>query len=117
MRLASVWLSLVALGLAALTGFVLWHSVQVSSLYSVQVRLDAWQSLWVVIRCSLLVLVAFGGSLLLYWRYRRRRINAHALQLYRARHWRLVAWLVVIEVLLGQQLLRHFFAALAGGSP
>lgn len=117
MRLASVWLSLLALGLAALTGFVLWHSVQVSSLSSVQERLDAWQPLWSVIRCSLLVLAAFGGSLFVYLQYRCARIDAHALKLHQARHWRLVAWLALIEMLLGQQLLHHFFAALAGGSP
>ena len=117
MRSASVWLGLLALGLAAFTGFVLWQSVQVASLSSVQGRLDAWQPLWSVIRCSALALVAFGGSLHLYLRYRCGRIDVHALKRYLARHWRVIAWLAVIEVLLGQQLLRHFFMALSGGGP
>ena len=117
MRLASVWLSLLALGLAAITGFVLWQSVQVSSLSGVQARLDAWRPLWSAIRCAALALAAFGGSLLVYWRYRCGRIDAPALKRHQARHWRLVAWLAVIEALLGQQLLRHFLAALSGGGP
>lgn len=117
MRSASMWLSLLALVLAAITGFVLWQSVQVASLSSVQGRLDALRPLGSVMRCSLLALVAFGGSLFLYLRYRSGRIDVHALKLHQARHWRVIAWLAVIEVLLGQQLLRRFFAALAGGPP
>ena len=117
MRSASVWLSLLALGLAAFTGFVLWQSVQIASLSSVQEHLDALRPLGSVIRCSALALVAFGGSLLLYLRYRCGRIDVHALKRQQARHWRVIAWLAVIEVLLGQQLLRHFLTALSGGGP
>ena len=117
MRPPSVRLSLLALGLAALTGFALWQSVQVASLSGVQARLDALQPLWSVIRCSVLTLIAFGGSLFVYLQYRCGRIDAHALKLHQIRHWRVIAWLALIEVLLGQQLLHHFFTALAGNSP
>ena len=117
MRSASVWLSLLALVLAALTGLVLWQSVQVASLSSVQEHLDALRPLGSVIRCSALALVAFGGSLLLYLRYRCGRIDVHALKRQQVRYWRVIAWLVAIEVLLGQQLLRYFLTALSSGGP
>lgn len=114
MRLARVWLSLLALGLAAITGFVLWHSVQVSSVPSVQARLESWQPLLSAARLGALALIAFGGFGLLYLWHRAGRINAHVLKHRLSRHRRLVAWLVVIEALLGQQLLRHFIAAVVG---
>ncbi len=91
MRSASVWLSLLALILAALTGFVLWQSVQVSSLSSVQGHLDALRPLGSVIRCSALALVAIGGSLFVYGCYRCGRIDVHALKLRQGRHWRVIA--------------------------
>ena len=114
MRLARVWLSLLALGLAAITGFVLWHSVQVSSVLGVQVRLEFWQPILSAGRLGALVLIAVGGFLLLYLRHYAGHIDAHVLKHRLARHWRLVTWLAVIEALLGQQLLRHFIAAGVG---
>ena len=114
MRLASIWLSLLALGLAAITGFALWHSVQVSSVSSVQARLESWQPLLSAVRLGILALVALGGFVLLYLRHRAGRIDVQVLRQRLARHWRLVAWLVVLEALLGQQLLRHLVAAGAG---
>ena len=114
MRLARVWLSLLALGLAATTGFALWHSVQVSSVSSVQARLESWQPLLSAARLGTLALIAVGGFLWLYLRHRAGRIDVHVLKYRLARHWRLVAWLAVIEALLGQQLLHHFIAAGVG---
>ena len=114
MRMARVWLSLLALVLAAITGFVLWHSVQVSSVLGVQARLESWQPLLTAARLGALALVAFGGFALLYLRYRAGRIGEHVLRHRLVWHWRLVAWLAVIELLLGQQLLRHFIAAGVG---
>ena len=114
MRMARVGLSLLALVLAAITGFVLWHSVQVSSVLSVQARLESWQPLLTAARIGALALVAVGGFLFLHLRHRAGRISVHVLKHRLARHWRLVAWLVVIEALLGQQLLRYFIAAGVG---
>lgn len=114
MRLARVWLSLLALGLAAITGFVLWHLAQASSVLSVQAHLESWRPLLTAARLGALALVALGGFLLPYLRYRGGRIDGHVLKHRLARHWRLVAWLAVIEVFLGQQLLRHFIATMAG---
>ena len=114
MRLASIWLGLLALVLAAITGLVLWHSVQVSSVLSVQARLQSWQPLLSAARLGVLALVALGGLVLLHMRHRAGRIDVQSLGQRLARHWRLVAWLVVLEALLGQQLLRHLIAAGAG---
>lgn len=114
MRLARVWLSLLALGLAAITGFTLWHSVQVSSVLSVQAHLESWQPFLTTARLGALALITVGGFGLLYLRHRAGRIDAHVLKHRLARHWRLVAWMVVIEALLGQQLLRHFIAVVVG---
>ena len=114
MRLASIWLSLLALALAAITGFALWYSVQVSSVLSVQASLESWQPLLSAARLGILALITVGGFLWLYLRHRAGRSDVHVLKHRLARHWRLVAWLVVIEALLGQQLLRHLIAAAVG---
>lgn len=114
MRLARTWLSLLALVLAASTGLVLWHSVQVSSVLGVQARLESWRPLLSAARLGALALVALGGAWLLYRRHRCGHIGVQVLKHRLARHWRLVAWLAVIEALLGQQLLRHCIAAVAG---
>ena len=114
MHLARIWLSLLALVLAAVTGFVLWHSVQVTSVLNVQARLESWQPLLTAARLGALALFTLGGFGFLYLRHRAGRIDAHALKHRLARHGHLVVWLVVIEALLGQQLLRHFIAAVVG---
>ena len=106
-----VLLSLIAFGLALGIGGLLWQSVQTESVISVQERIDALKPLFTVIRWLLIGLVAVTWTAILrglkHWGYLDEAGRAHWLSL----RWRIVTWLILIELLLGQNLFGRFFMA------
>ena len=105
-----VLLTLVAFGLALCIGFYLWHAAQASSIVSIQARIDTISPTLTTIRCLVISLV------MLSWPTIVRAIKgwgaigeARTAQLISVR-WRVVTWLVVIELMLGQNILGSFLA-------
>ena len=95
-------LSLAATLIALITGLVLWDSIQTHSIQSIRNHLDHWQPLLTAMRWTLIGGVALGWSQLCRWWVRARELShleAHQLITLR---WRIVGWLVVIELTLGQ---------------
>jgi len=107
-------LTLLAFGLALGAGTILWHSVEATSVVAVQTRIEALKLLLTGIRLSLIALVAIAwpwiANILQPWG-RLDEIQAENLLAVR---WRLVTWLVVIELVLGQNLLGLVVAVLQG---
>jgi len=111
-----VMLTLLAFGLALGIGAFLWQSVQTSSVAAIQTRIDVMKPAFTTIRFLLIGLVALSWPASTQLLHRWGRINeARATQLLSLR-WRIVSWLIVIELMLGQNLLSRFMSALQGAS-
>lgn len=108
-------LTLLAFGLALGAGGVLWYSVQASSVVAVQTRIEALNPILTAIRASLIALVAITWRWLMNGLHRWGRLDAAQAATLLAQRWRIVTWLIVIELVLGQNLLGQLLAALHEG--
>jgi hypothetical protein len=111
------WFLLMALltfVLTLVTGGVLWHLVETSSVSEIQTQVDAMKPVFTGFRLFLIALVAaawpFVTSGLRHWG-RLDELQATTLL---ALRWRVVTWLVVIEGVLGQNLLGQVLSVLQG---
>ena len=106
----TLFFSLLALVLAFLGGYGLLGMVEAEGLAAVQARVARLHPFATAVRLVLIALVAaFWGRIarFLAARYRLGAAGEAALVAWR---WRAVTWLLVIELVLGQDLLNHFFA-------
>ena len=107
-------LTLLAFALALVAGGILWHSVETSSVVAMQTRIDALKPIFTGFRLFLIAVVAmawpFVTSCLHHW----GRIDEARVTTMLALRWRIVTWLVVIELVLGQNLLGQVLAVLQG---
>ena len=105
-----VRMTLLAFAFALIVGGILWHSVETSSVVALQARINALKPVLTGFRLGLIALVAltwpFVVNRLQQWG-RITETQANALQ---ALRWRMVTWLVVIELVLGQNLLGQVVA-------
>ena len=102
---------LAALGI----GLLLWQAVALSSLASVAQRVTEAKPLLTTIRLGLIALLAMLWPWVSDWLCKKRHSPFSVAESNHLR-WRVVGWLLVIELLIGQNLLTHL-AALAGASP
>jgi hypothetical protein len=102
-------LSLVAAAAAIVVGVVLWQAVELSSLTAVSERVDRWRPLLGGLRLALIGALAVVWPCLssLHSRADDEAARAHWMAL----RWRVVGWLLVIELVIGQNLLGRFFSA------
>ena len=102
-------LSLVAAAAMIAVGVVLWQAVGLSSLATVSARVDELAPLLGGLRLALI------GALAVVWPWLsslRSRGDGEATRArWMALHWRVVGWLLVIELIIGQNLLGRFFSA------
>ncbi len=111
-----VLLTLVAFGLALCIGFYLWHAVQASSIVAIQSRIELMKPFFTTIRCLAIGLVMMSWPVFTRALHRWRCIDeAGARQLISVR-WHVVIWLVVIELMLGRNILGRFLAVLQEAS-
>ncbi|MBT2989936.1 MAG: hypothetical protein KME65_13360 [Candidatus Thiodiazotropha sp. (ex Ctena orbiculata)] len=107
-------LTLLAFALALGTGGILWHSVETTSVGAVQTQVDALKPVLTGIRLFLIAMVAMSWPLLVNRLHRWGRIDEVQATTLIALRWRIVTWLVVIELVLGQNLLGQVLAVLQG---
>ena len=107
-------LTLLAFALALVAGGILWHSVETSSVSEVQTRIDALKPIFTGIRLSLIALVAVAWPFVTSNLHRWGRIGEVQVAAILALRWRIVTWLVVIELVLGQNLPGQVLAVLQG---
>ena len=107
-------LSLVAIGGVIAVGLVLWQAVGLSSLSTVSERVAAAKPFASAIRFALIGVLALAWPRLpALWtgaNYNDDRTHAHWMGL----RWRVVGWLIVIELVLGQNLIGRFLGAISG---
>ena len=109
-------LMLLAFVLALGMGGILWHSVETSSVSEIQTRVEAMKPIFTGIRLLLITLVAVAWSFVTNNFHHRGRIDEEQATAMLALRWRIVTWLVVIELVLGQNLLGQVLAVLQGSS-
>ena len=107
-------LTLLALALALVAGGILWHSIETSSVVTMQTRIDALKPIFTGIRLFLIALVAMAWPFLTNSLHRWGRLGDKQATTLLALRWRIVTWLVVIELVLGQNLLGQVLAMLQG---
>jgi len=111
-----VMLTLLAFGLALGIGAFLWHSVQTSSVAAIQTRIDVLKPVLTTIRLLLIGTVALSWPALTRSLHRWGRVDEAGAARLLSLRWRIVIWLGVIELVLGQNLLSRFLTALQGTS-
>ena len=108
-------LTLLAFALTLSTGGILWHLVETTSVSEIQSRIDAMKPLFTGFRLFVIALLAMAWPLLTSGLYRWGRIDESQQDTLDNLRWRVVTWLVVIELVLGQNLLGQVLSLLQGG--
>ena len=109
-------LSLLAVGLATGIGVLLWQAVELSSVAQVAAQVDELKPFATGIRLAFIALLAVLWPWLIGLAHRAGRMGEQQRDHLLAQRWRLVGWLLVIELVLGQDLLVRFFAATTGAA-
>ena len=104
-------MSLLAFILVLAVGAYLWQAVEASSLSAVQAQIGQLKPFLITLRLLLIGLVALFWPTIMNLLYRIGRIDAEGRARLLTLRWRATAWMVVIELILGQNLLGQFFAA------
>ena len=99
-----------ALGTVASSGI----RCETSSVSEIQTRVDALKPVFTGIRLFLIALVAVAWPFVTNRLHRWGRIDEAQATALLALRWRIVTWLVVIELVLGQNLLGQVLAVLQG---
>ncbi len=109
-----LWFTGLALALSAIVGLFLWHWVQATSLKSVETAVSRLTPIMSIARLALIALVAGGWNpaLHFYARYARyMRLDIKTKQRLMALRWRVVIWMMVLELVIGQEIHFTLFAA------
>lgn len=111
-----ILLTLLAFVFALVFGGILWYSVGTSSVSEIQTRVDAMKPVFTGIRLFVIAFVAMAWPFLTSGLHRWGQIDGSQRDTLDNLRWRIVTWLVVIELVLGQNLLGQVLAVLQGSS-
>ena len=107
-------LSLVAVGGVIAVGLVLWQAVGLSSLSTVSERVAAAKPFASAIRLALIGLLALAWPRLpVFWAGANGNDDRTHVR-WMALRWRVAGWLLVIELVRGQNLIGRFLGAISG---
>ena len=110
-----VGLSLLAVGLIFAVGTLLWQAAELSSLSIVSEQVARLKPFAGAIRLLLIAMLAALWPWLVDLANRSRRVDAAERSRLHALRWRVIIWLLIIELMIGQDLVHRFLQA-AGGS-
>ena len=111
-----VLLTLLAFGLSLGIGAFLWHAVQASSVVAIQTRFEMMKPIFSAIRLLMIGLVAMSWPVVTRALHRWGCIDQAGVGRLLSLRWRIVTWLLVIELLLGRNLLGQFLSLFQGAS-
>jgi hypothetical protein len=107
-------LTLLASALALVAGGILWQSVDTSSLVAIHTRVDAMKPAFTGFRLFLIAMLAMAWPLFTNSLHHWGRLDESQATTLLALRWRIVTWLVVIELVLSQNLLGQVLSMLQG---
>ena len=99
------FMTLLAIVLTMAMGGILWYLVETSSLASIQTRIVAIKPIFTGIRLFLIALVAILWPFITNGLHLMGKIDADQQATLNTLRWRIVTWLVVFELVLGQNLI------------
>ena len=104
-------LSLLALALVLAVGALLWQTVELMSLAGVSERIEGLKPVAGAVRLFLIGLLAAFWTRLAEFAAQNRNVDDRTRTHWLALRWRVTGWLLVIELVLGQDLLGRFLRA------
>lgn len=107
-------LSLMAALMALIVGLFLWDSVKTHSVQVIRSHLEYWQPILTGIRWGLIAGVALAWPRLCRWWVTSGDLRNHKARQLSDLRWRIVGWLAVIELILGQGVLVRAMALISG---
>jgi len=113
-RVGFIGLSLLALAGLLLVGAVLWQALELSSFAAVSQRVERLTQVAALIRLSLIAGVVGLWPQLVARACRQGGCGAARRSELLAQRWRLLGWLLLIELLLGQRLIGRLLSATTG---
>ncbi len=113
-RRGLIGLSVLAVVLTAGVGVVLWQAVELSSVSWVSAEVQQLKPIASDVRVALIGLAAALWPKLVRLAYQYGRVDADQCDDLLAQRWRVVGWLLVIEIVLGQNLFGRLFAVTTG---
>ncbi len=109
-----VGLSLLAVGLIFAVGALLWQAAELSSLSVVSDQVARLKPFAGFIRLLFIAVLAALWPKLVDLAVRSGRVDAIDRSQLHALRWRVVAWLLIIELMVGQDLFSRFLMAMSG---
>ena len=107
-------LGLIAVLITLLVGFFLWNGIQSDSVQTAHEHIHRWQPILASMRWMMIGGLALGWPSLCRWLAQSGRVSNDKAQQLTTSRWRLVGWLVVIEMIIGQSLLVKLMTIMAG---
>ena len=105
---------MLAVALTIGLGVLLWQVVEMSSVSLVSAQIDEIRLFASVVRLAVIGAVAVLWPKLTHLAHRYGRIDEARRDDLLEQRWRVVGWLLVIELVLGQDLIRRLFAVTTG---
>ncbi|MCP5410121.1 MAG: hypothetical protein H6963_12610 [Chromatiaceae bacterium] len=106
--------SILAIVLTIGVGFLLWQATELSSVSKISDRIEQIKPMASGIRLVLIGLLGVFWPRLVHLAHSLGRIDQEKRESLLALRWRVVGWLLVIELMLGQNLFGRFFAVTNG---
>ena len=103
---------MLAIVLALTIGTVLMHTIEISSVVAVQSSIESYKPFVTGLRLAVIGLIAYAWPKLIQYAHQSGRISKERGTQLLAQRWRIAAWLLIIELLLGQNLVGHVLTAL-----
>ena len=113
-RLGLVGLSLLAVVLSLMVGAWLWQAIELSSISRVSDQVERLKPIASAVRLGLVGLLAALWPRLVGLASRVGQLDESKRASLLAQRWRVAGWLLVIELVLGQDLLGRFLTAATG---
>ena len=107
-------LTLLACGLTLGVGAILWYSVETTSVVAVQTQIEGLKPVLTGFRLALIALVAIAWPWFTKALHSWGRLDETQATNLLAIRWRIVTWLFVIELVLGQNLIGQVLFVLQG---
>ncbi len=107
-----LWLTILTIVLALTIGTILMYALQISSVLAVQSSIDSYRSVLTGLRVAVISLIAYFWPNLIQYAEQSGRISTEVGTEFKSLRWRIVGWLLVIELLLGQNLVWRLLQAL-----
>ena len=109
-------LTILAIVLALIISTVLMHALKISSVVSVQSIINSYTPYLAGLRLMVIALIACAWPKLIQYGQHSGRVSRERGTELESLRWRIVLWLLIIELLVGQNLVGRLFSTMDGGS-